>query len=70
VNFRAASLESTIRRAGRRLALALTAGAAILGTALTAVSDRVPGWLPAAFGVGALVLTLALVVDLVRRRRD
>jgi ubiquinone biosynthesis protein len=70
VNFRAASLESTIRRAGRRLALALTAGAAILGTALTAVSDRVPGWLPAAFGVGALVLTLALVVDLVRRRPD
>jgi predicted unusual protein kinase regulating ubiquinone biosynthesis (AarF/ABC1/UbiB family) len=70
VNFRAASLETTIRRAGRRLALALTAGAAILGTALTAVSDRVPGWLPAAFGVGALVLTLALVIDLVRRRRD
>jgi hypothetical protein len=34
------------------------------------VSDRVPGWLPAAFGVGALVLTLALVIDLVRRRRD
>jgi predicted unusual protein kinase regulating ubiquinone biosynthesis (AarF/ABC1/UbiB family)/nucleotide-binding universal stress UspA family protein len=70
VNFRAATLETTIRRAGRRLALALTAGAAILGTALTAVSDRVPGWLPAAFGVGALVLTLALVIDLVRRRRD
>jgi ubiquinone biosynthesis protein len=38
VNFRAATLETTIRRAGRRLALALTAGAAILGTALTAIS--------------------------------
>jgi ubiquinone biosynthesis protein len=68
VNFRAASLETTIRRAGRRLALALTAGAAILGTALTAVSERVPAWLPVAFGIGAGLLTLGLVIDLVRRR--
>ncbi|MET0800153.1 MAG: AarF/UbiB family protein [Actinomycetota bacterium] len=68
VNFRAATLETTIRRAGRRLALALTAGAAILGTALTAVSERVPGWLPVAFGVCAALLTMTLVVDLIRRR--
>ena len=47
VNFRAASLETTIRRAGRRLALGLTAGAAILATALTALSTRVAGWVPA-----------------------
>ena len=39
VNFRAASLETTIRRAGRRLALGLTAGAAILATSLTATLD-------------------------------
>jgi predicted unusual protein kinase regulating ubiquinone biosynthesis (AarF/ABC1/UbiB family)/nucleotide-binding universal stress UspA family protein len=52
VNFRAASLETTIRRAGRRLAISLTAGAAILATALTAVSsDRVARWVPVAFGV-------------------
>ncbi len=70
VNFRAASLETTVRRAGRRLALSLTAGAAILGTALTAVSDRVANWLPVAFGIGAGVLTLALLIDLVRRRSD
>jgi ubiquinone biosynthesis protein len=69
VNFRATTLETTIRRAGRRLALALTAGAAILATALTAVSDKVASWLPPAFGVLALVLTLGLVVDLVRRRQ-
>jgi predicted unusual protein kinase regulating ubiquinone biosynthesis (AarF/ABC1/UbiB family)/nucleotide-binding universal stress UspA family protein len=69
VNFRATTLETTIRRAGRRLALALTAGAAILGTALTAVSDKVASWVPLAFGVLALVLTLGLVVDLVRRRQ-
>jgi ubiquinone biosynthesis protein len=69
VNFRATTLETTIRRAGRRLALALTAGAAMLGTALTAVSDKVASWVPVAFGVVALVLTLGLIVDLVRRRQ-
>jgi ubiquinone biosynthesis protein len=69
VNFRATTLETTIRRAGRRLALALTAGAAILGTALTAVSEKVAGWVPVAFGIVAFFLTLGLVVDLLRRRQ-
>jgi predicted unusual protein kinase regulating ubiquinone biosynthesis (AarF/ABC1/UbiB family)/nucleotide-binding universal stress UspA family protein len=68
VNFRAATLETTIRRAGRRLALSLTAGAAILGTALTAVSERVAGWVPVAFGLGAGVLTLGLMIDLLRKK--
>ncbi len=68
VNFRASTLETTIRRAGRRLALGLTAGAAILATSLSALSARVAGWVPAAFGVVAGLLTLALVVDLIRRR--
>jgi predicted unusual protein kinase regulating ubiquinone biosynthesis (AarF/ABC1/UbiB family)/nucleotide-binding universal stress UspA family protein len=67
VNFRAASLETTIRRAGRRLALSLTAGAAILGTALTAVSGNVAGWVPVAFGVAAGVLTVWLLWDLIRK---
>ena len=70
VNFRAATLETTIRRAGRRLALALTAGAAILATALTAVSsDSVarPGC-RSAFGVAGAVLTFAMIVDIVRKR--
>ena len=70
VNFRATTLEQTIRRAGRRLALALTAGAAILGTALTAVSEKVAAWVPVAFGVGAFVLTIALVADLLRARQQ
>src|SRR3990170_2151038 len=35
VNFRAAKLEDTIRRAGRRLALGLIAGAAVLASGLT-----------------------------------
>ena len=69
VNFRAASLETTIRRAGRRLAISLTAGAAILATALTAVSsDRVARWVPAAFGVISAGLLFALLVDLIRKR--
>jgi len=68
VNFRAASLEVTIRRAGRRLAISLTAGAAILATALTAVSDRVSDWVPVAFGVAAGLLTLGLLWDLVRKK--
>ena len=69
VNFRAASLETTIRRAGRRLAISLTAGAAILASALTAVSsNRVAGWVPVAFGVISAGLLLALLVDLIRKR--
>lgn len=68
VNFRATTLETTIRRAGRRLALGLTAGAAILATSLSALSARVAGWVPATFGALAGVLTLGLIVDLIRRR--
>jgi predicted unusual protein kinase regulating ubiquinone biosynthesis (AarF/ABC1/UbiB family) len=69
VNFRAATLETTIRRAGRRLAISLTAGAAILASALTAVSsDRVARWVPVAFGVISAGLLLALLVDLIRKR--
>jgi len=69
VNFRAASLEDTIRRAGRRLAIGLTAGAAVLASGLTAVSDRVPPWVPVTFGVVGGFLTLSLVADLFVRRR-
>jgi predicted unusual protein kinase regulating ubiquinone biosynthesis (AarF/ABC1/UbiB family)/nucleotide-binding universal stress UspA family protein len=70
VNFRAASLENTIRRAGRRLALGLTAGAAILATGLTALSTRTAAWVPGAFAIVAGMLTLGLLIDLLPRRRD
>jgi ubiquinone biosynthesis protein len=69
VNFRAASLETTVRSAGRRLAVGLVAGAAILGTAITAVSGKVSWWLPALLGAVGAVFTLGLFVDLIRRRR-
>ena len=70
VNFRAASLETTIRRAGRRLALGLVAAAALLGTRSP---RRRPAWRrgsrsPSAWSGCCFVV--ALVVDLVRDRRD
>jgi ubiquinone biosynthesis protein len=67
VNFRASTLETTIRRAGRRLALGLTAGAAVLATGLTLLSERVAGWVPTMFGVTAGLLMLVLLADLFRR---
>ena len=70
VNFRAASLERTVRRAGRRLAIGLVAAAALLGTAITATSTRVDSWVPLTLGAVGLLFVVALVVDLVRDRRD
>src|SRR5438093_6388984 len=69
VNFRAASLEDTIRRAGRRLAIGLTAGAAGLAPGVAAASERVPPWVPVTFGIVGGFLTLSLVADLFVRRR-
>jgi predicted unusual protein kinase regulating ubiquinone biosynthesis (AarF/ABC1/UbiB family) len=68
INFRAAPLEATVRRAGRHLALGLTAGAAILASGLTAISARVPGWVPVTFGILGGLLTVGLLVDLFRKR--
>ncbi len=68
VNFRATTLEATIRRAGRRLALALTAGAAVLASGLTAVSDKAPVWVPVVFGAAGAALTLGMLVDVIRKR--
>ena len=70
VNFRAASLERTVRRAGRRLAIGLVAAAALLGTAITATSTRVDTWVPLTLGAVGLLFVVGLVVDLVRDRRD
>jgi ubiquinone biosynthesis protein len=70
VNFRGTErLEDTIRRAGRRLALALTAAGALVGAAITAGSANVDGWVPVTIGTTGGVLTVGLVADLLRRRR-
>jgi len=70
VNFRAASLEQTVRRAGRRLALGLVGAAALLGAAITTTSERVKGWVPATLGIVGLVFVALLLIDLVRDRRQ
>jgi len=62
-------LEVAVRRASRRLSLALTAGGALVGTAITASSSNVDGWVPLTLGVLGGALTGGLVVDLVRRGR-
>ncbi|HVN77829.1 MAG TPA: universal stress protein [Terriglobia bacterium] len=67
VNFRAASLERTVRRAGQRLALGLMGGFAVLASALTAIPEHVGSWVPIAFGLVGVVFMLALVLDLLHR---
>jgi predicted unusual protein kinase regulating ubiquinone biosynthesis (AarF/ABC1/UbiB family) len=69
VNFAAERLEDTIRRAGRTLAMGIIAGAALLGTAMTASSARVASWVPLGLGIIGGVFTLSLVVDLFRRKQ-
>jgi hypothetical protein len=69
VNFRAATLEQTVRRAGRRLALGLVAAAALLGSTITTTSERVAAWVPASVGAIGVVFTVLLLIDLVRDRR-
>jgi hypothetical protein len=62
-------LEETVHRAGRRIALALGSGGALVATAVTAASARVVGWVPILIGVVGGLLTVGLIADLFRRRR-
>jgi predicted unusual protein kinase regulating ubiquinone biosynthesis (AarF/ABC1/UbiB family) len=62
-------LEETVHRAGRRIALALGAGGALVATAVTAASARVAGWVPILIGAVGGLLTVGLIADLFRRRR-
>ena len=70
VNFRGTErLEENIRAAGRRLSLALTAGGALVGSAISASSEKSPRWLPRVLGGAGGALTAGLVADLLRRPR-
>jgi len=69
VNFGADRLEDAVRGAGRRLSLGITAGASLLGAALTTGSNGVVEWVPIALGSLGGSLTLGLVIDLIRSRR-
>lgn len=62
-------LETNVRRAGRRLSLALTAGGALVATAITASSTHVAAWVPELFGAVGGILTVGLVADILRRER-
>jgi predicted unusual protein kinase regulating ubiquinone biosynthesis (AarF/ABC1/UbiB family) len=61
-------LEASIRRAGRRIALAMAGGAAVLGAAITAASPHLSVWVPAVLGAVGAVFMLALLLDLARSR--
>jgi ubiquinone biosynthesis protein len=61
-------LEDNIRRAGRRLSLALVAGALWIGTAITTGSAHVGAWVPPSLAGAGGILTLGLGIDLLRRR--
>jgi ubiquinone biosynthesis protein len=60
-------LEDTVRRIGRRLALAMVAAASLVGSAFAAASAESPEWLAPTMGIGGLGLTVGLLVDLFRR---
>ena len=58
-----ADLETTIRRAVRRMALAAGAAATIIGTAIVSASTQTADWLPLCMGIGAATFTALLVID-------
>jgi predicted unusual protein kinase regulating ubiquinone biosynthesis (AarF/ABC1/UbiB family) len=64
----ASPIEQAIRRAGRRLALAMTAAASFIAVGLTAASSHASGWIPSVLGAVAGAFALALAYDLARRR--
>jgi ubiquinone biosynthesis protein len=62
------TLEDAIRKAGRRIALAFAAGAALLAAVLAADASSIDLWVPVTLGVAAGIAGIALVLDLVRSR--
>jgi hypothetical protein len=61
-------LEDTIRRAARRVALAVVAGSAIVASGFTAGSGEVGVWLPLLFACIGGVMVVLLLFDLFWRR--
>jgi ubiquinone biosynthesis protein len=62
-------LETNIRRASRRIALALASLGAFVATAISADSTNTASWVAPVFGAVAAVLTGGLVFDVGRRGR-
>jgi ubiquinone biosynthesis protein len=61
-------LTDAIGHTGRRVALGVTAGTALVGTAVAAGSPHAPKWTAPTFASAAAVLTGGLLADLMRRR--
>jgi ubiquinone biosynthesis protein len=61
-------LEANVRRAGRRLSIALVVLGAFAATAITATSTTVSAWVPQTFAVVGGLLVVGLVGDLLRGR--
>jgi ubiquinone biosynthesis protein len=61
-------LRRAIGQAGRRLAIGLTAAAAMIATAVTATAAHAAGWTTPAFAAAAGLLTGGLLVDVLRGR--
>ena len=68
VNFKANSLEDTVRRTGRRLAVGLIAAASILASGFTATSATGADWVSVSFGILAGLLIVGFILDLMRGR--
>ena len=61
-------LERTIRIVARQLALAITAGSALVACGATAAAVHVARWVPITLGAVGGVLALLLLLDLAKRR--
>jgi predicted unusual protein kinase regulating ubiquinone biosynthesis (AarF/ABC1/UbiB family) len=71
VNFRGTEhLEETIGRSARQLALALGISASIVGTAMSANSDKAPKWVPATLGGVGSALTGMLMWDMRPKKKE
>ncbi len=67
INFKGTQgIEDTLRRLGRRLTLAVIAGAFVIATGLAVGFGQPPSWLTVTLGVVGGALVLGLLVDMVR----
>jgi len=62
------NLEQQVRRAGRRVSLALISGGSLVGAAVASLGTA-PGWVTPALGIAGGVLAVGLLVDILRRGR-
>ena len=69
LDFGADRIGASVAVAARRLAIALAATGAIVGTAMTVSSPRVARWVPGLMGSLGAALTAGLLADIARRQK-